>query len=206
MVSRSTITPVPLGEYVPTADHRVVMFGVSWAAFESLLAARGERSAPRMAYLDGAVEIMSPSRDHEGIKSLIGRLVEASCLARGILVAPYGGWTLRAEPKAAGLEPDECYVFGSDPKHRDRPDLAIEVVWTSGGIDKLEAYRRLSVGEVWFWKDDALSVHVLVGDRYEVRTRSACLPELDLPLVCRLCALDTLNEAIAQLVAAMPPT
>jgi hypothetical protein len=28
------------------------------------------------------------------------------------------------------------------------PDIAIEVVWTSGGIDKLEVYRGLDVPEV----------------------------------------------------------
>lgn len=192
---------MPLGEYVPTADQRIVIGGVSWGAFEALLAARGERSAPRMAFLDGVVEIMGPSRDHEGIKSMIACLIEAYCLDRGVVLAPYGSWLLSAERERAGVEPDECYVFGPDPKSKARPDLAIEVVWTSGGIDKLEAYRRLGVAEVWFWIDDAISVHVLVGEHYEGRTRSACLPELDLALIARLCALDTLNDAIAQLRA-----
>jgi Uma2 family endonuclease len=205
MVSRSTNAPVPLGEYVPTADQRIVIRGVSWAGFQALLAARGERRVPRMAFLDGAVEIMGPSRDHEGIKSLIGGLLEAYCLARDIVIAGYGSWLLQGEAKAAGVEPDECYVFGPNPKAKDRPDLAIEVVWTSGGISKLEAYRRLGVGEIWFWNDDSISVHVLVEDRYEARSQSACLPELDLALICRLCALDTLNEAVEELHLAIEP-
>ena len=33
---------------------------------------RGDHSAPRFAYLEGEVEIMSPSQTHEGIKSMIG--------------------------------------------------------------------------------------------------------------------------------------
>ncbi|MEG4506483.1 Uma2 family endonuclease [Microcoleus sp. F6_B4] len=33
------------------------------------------------------------------------------------------------------------------------PDLAIEVVFTSGGIDKLQLYKRLGIPEVWFWED-----------------------------------------------------
>jgi len=68
---------------------------------------------------------------------------------------------------------------------RAGPDLIIEVVWTRGGLDKLEIYRRLGIAEVWSWKRDEISVHVLVEGQYETRTRSAFLPELDLDLVCR---------------------
>lgn len=39
--------------------------------------------------------------------------------------------TMREVPKEAGLEPDECYVIGAEKEY---PDLAIEVVWTSGGM------------------------------------------------------------------------
>ena len=66
-----------------------------------------------------------------------------------------------------------------------RPDLAIEVVWTSGGLDKLEIYRKLGVREVWFWIDDKLSVHVLEGRRYVRATRSHLLKGLDLELLAR---------------------
>jgi Uma2 family endonuclease len=62
------------------------------------------------------------------------------------------------------VEPDECYLVGSD-QSRQTPDLVIEVVWTSGGIDKLEAYRRLGVPEVWFWKNDRIQIHVLEKER-----------------------------------------
>ncbi|MFN9407014.1 MAG: Uma2 family endonuclease, partial [Dolichospermum sp.] len=40
--------------------------------------------------------------------------------------------------------------------NRKRPDLVIEVVVSSGGIDKLEAYKRLQIPEVWFWMNDEL--------------------------------------------------
>jgi hypothetical protein len=35
-----------------------------------------------------------------------------------------------------GGEPDDCYIVGAD-QSKDRPDLVIEVIGTSGGIDKL---------------------------------------------------------------------
>jgi hypothetical protein len=143
MSRETTSAPVSLGEYVPTADQRIVLGGLSWSGFRTLLELRGDRSRPRMAYLDGAVELMGTSRGHEGMKH--------DCLERGIDFQPYGNWLLDDESEKAGAEPDECFMFGSDPGAKERPDLMIEVVWTSGGIDKLEIYRRLKIGEVWFW-------------------------------------------------------
>jgi Uma2 family endonuclease len=82
-----------LGEYVPTADPRVVTYGVPWHHYESQLALRGERSAPRMTYLEGALELMKPSKEHERIRSFIGRLIENYALERGIDLSPYGAWS-----------------------------------------------------------------------------------------------------------------
>jgi Uma2 family endonuclease len=86
---------------------------------------------------------MSPSRTHAEIKSYIGCLVEAWCLERSVEFTPYGSWTLKSKQEKRGAEADECYVFGPNPKRKSRPDVAIEVVWTSGGIDKLKVYRKL---------------------------------------------------------------
>jgi hypothetical protein len=72
----------------------------------------------------------------------------------------------------------------------------IEVIWTSGSIDKLEIYRRLKVGEVWSWKDNALSVHVLSAGRYHPAERSALLPGLDLGLLCKFLDRRSATEAM----------
>jgi Uma2 family endonuclease len=198
-----TTRPVPLGEYVPSADQRIVLHGIDWSGFETLLALRGERSSPRMTYLDGVLEIMSPSRDHEGIKTKIGSLLETYCLERDIAFAGYGSWLLKQKPKKSGIEPDECYVFAEDPLTKDRPDLAIEVIWTSGGIDKLEVYKRLGVDEVWLWQRDTITVYGLGPKGYARRSRSAWLPELDLKLICRAVHHRTINAAVAELRASM---
>ncbi|MBX3186482.1 MAG: Uma2 family endonuclease [Labilithrix sp.] len=194
--------PIPRGEHVPTADHRVVLHRVPWSHYEAELAIRGETSSPRIAYLDGEMELMSPSKDHERIKSYIGMLVEAFALERGIDLSPYGSWTLKNAPKRAGVEPDECYLIGSD-QSRATPDLVIEVIWTSGGIDKLEAYRRLGVPEVWFWKDDALAIHVLRGEQYDRRDESVCLPALDPRLLLSFLDRPTAIQAVRAYRAAL---
>ena len=68
MASQVTAPP---GELVPTADQRLVTYGVPWSHYETQLALRGERPVPRIAYREGARELMSPSKDHERIKSYI---------------------------------------------------------------------------------------------------------------------------------------
>ncbi|MDQ3368300.1 MAG: Uma2 family endonuclease [Myxococcota bacterium] len=203
MVSRSTEAPVPLGEYVPTADGRILMGNKTWDDWEALLAIRGEKSSPRMAFLDGTVELMSPSRDHEVIKSCIGRLIEAYCYERGIGFSPVGAWLQKEKDKEAGAEPDECYVFEPDSALKQRPDLVIEVVWTSGGIDKLEIYRRYGIAEAWFWQADAITIHVLTTGGYEQAPRSRGLPDLDLALLSAFVRVQPVSEAVRQYRAAL---
>src|SRR6478672_2942740 len=131
----------------PVEDKIIVLRGLRWSDYQRMLEVRGEAAVPRFAYLDGALEIMTPSRPHESIKSRIGTLVEVWCLERGIEFTPVGSWLLEKKEAEAGLEPDECYVFGSDAE-ATRPDLAIEVVWTSGGVRKLDIYAKLGIAEV----------------------------------------------------------
>jgi Uma2 family endonuclease len=179
------IPRVRAGDHIATADQRVVVAGASWALYEAHLAQRGDKSVPRLAYLRGTLELMSPSRDHERITSWIGRLIEVYAEERDIRLAPYRSWTLK-QAEQAGVEPDECYVFGGDDATRDRPDLAIEIVWTHGGLDKLELYRTLGVAEVWFWIDDRIEIHVLRDGHYARAERSRWLPDLDPALLCAL--------------------
>ena len=191
MTRQTPIDSVPRGEYVPTADRRIVLNGVSWDAFETFLTLRGD-ARPLVSYLEGTLELMSPSRDHESIKTRFAAIVEAYLNHLGVTYEGVGSWLLKHAPEKAGLEPDECYILHDISKQR--PDLAIEVVWTSGGIDKLEIYRRLGVREVWFWIDDRVTVHVLADDRYEAREASEVVPGFDFSLVGEMMELPALSD------------
>ena len=163
------------------SEERRVIAGVTWKGYKSLLAQRGDRLLYRVAYLDGDLEIVAPSRRHESQKTLIGNLLEIYFLETDIPYFPMGSTTLKNRVKSAGVEPDESYCVG---ENKEIPDLAIEVVVTSGSIDRLELYGRLGIREVWFWRKEELSVYVLqeMGG-YEKVNRSEVLPDLDLDLL-----------------------
>jgi len=166
-------------------DQIVVLRNIPWRHYDALCVARQDSAGPRMAYLDGELEIMSPSRRHEFEKTLIARLVETYAEETGLSLNGFGSETFRKKAKKAGLEPDECYCVGPAKK---LPDFAIEVVYTSGGIDKLEVYRRLTIPEVWFFVKGRFHVYRLARSRYQPRERSAALPRLDLERLAAIVA------------------
>jgi Uma2 family endonuclease len=168
-------------------DQRIVLHDVPWVHYEVQAALRGEKSVPRIAYLEGVMELLGPSRSHERIGHDLGALVGAFAEEAGIELTGYKSWTLKNAPDQAGAEADECFIIGGDQR-KDRPDLVIEVIVTHGGIDKLKIYARLGVSEAWFWRDGRLEIYVLRAQAYERVERSACLPGLDHELLC--CFLD----------------
>jgi Uma2 family endonuclease len=183
---RKVVMPSPPPAEPP--DQRIILHGVSWSQYLALRDALDDKPGLRMTYLHGELEIMSPGRRHEHLKKFIARLVEAYADERRIELLGFGSETFRREAEERGLEPDECYCVGGE---KDLPDFALEVITTSGGIDKLEVYRGLGVPEVWFWVENRFYVYWLESGEYQQRDRSRWLPELDL-------------QQLAEIVAATP--
>jgi Uma2 family endonuclease len=182
-------------------DQRVTLHGITWDEYEAFLAMRGESSALRVTYLEGELEIMAPSRDHENLKTRLARLVEAWAEETDRPLEGAGSWTVRKRAKERGAEADECYfVLG---ERDDRPDIAIEVVWTSGGISKLEVWRGLGVPEVWIWEKGALSFHILAGEHYVETSRSVLLPAFDPALIQECMRAASQTDAVKQLRSAL---
>ena len=113
-------------------DNCVTLYDISWEKFEAI-AALLEDTKVRLTYLDGSLEIMTPSPEHEEYKSTIGLLL----------------------------------------------------VLTSGGVEKLEKYRRWGVPEVWFYRNRQLFIYHLRSNEYKQTFRSEFLPDLDLDLLVR---------------------
>jgi Uma2 family endonuclease len=188
---------LPFAVTPPAPDSIISLSGATWADYQRVLELRGDRSVPRVAYLEGQLELMSPSLSHEAIKSMLGRLVEAWCLERGVEITPYGSWTHESKSSSRGVEPDECYVLG-DNAEPERCDLAIEVIWTSGGLDKLEIYRKLGVREVWIWKAGALSLYELQDEQYEPIVSSGVFPGIDIDQLLRFVEVRPMTRAVRQ--------
>ena len=183
------------------ADQHVILRGVAWADYEALLAIRGdERPGVRLYYLEGDLELMSPSRSREWYKTTLARLLEAYADDAGIEFEGYGSLTMRRAKAERGAEPDECYLVGRSGGRNRRPDLAIEVVWTSGGLDKLAIYSGLGISELWIChamkKKPVVEVLWLRRGRYVTAARSRALPELDIDLVARFLDSDSQTQAV----------
>jgi len=150
----------------------------------------------RLSFLDGILEIQKrPGRKHETAKGRIGALLETYLLKAGFDYTLTGSLTLENESRLVKCEADKSYELATD---RERPDLAIEVVVTSGGIDKLEAYKRLQIPEVWFWENSRLSLYALREQGYEEIASSQLLPELDIGLLVRCVNMPSHVEAIKE--------
>jgi Uma2 family endonuclease len=183
-------------------DQFVRINGVTWKDYEAILAMRGERGVPRVTYVEGVLELMSPSRFHETDKKRFARLLETWSEEMGVKLEGVGSWTLKKQEADRGAEPDECYTINRVPESdEDRPDVAIEVIWTSGGINKLEVYRKLGVREVWFYERGTLRFFTLQEEQYTEISRSELLPAVDPELLVRHMAAPSQSEAVAALRA-----
>jgi Uma2 family endonuclease len=168
-------------------ERRFVLEAVPWWTYVALRDALDEESSGvRMTYLEGTLELVSPSALHEDAKKVIARLPEAWAVERDVDLRGFGSTTFRREAKRRGLEPDECYKLG--PLDEDGvPDLAIEVIVSSGLVDKMSVYAGLGIPEVWTWRPELATITVqrLFGAEYVARERSELLPELDLDMLSR---------------------
>lgn len=187
-----------VSEDVQREDHTVYL-RASWRDYLRLDKSRGDGRRPRLTYSDGVLELMSPSGDHDRIGFTIGRLVVAYCEAHELDYTGVGSWTLKSARKRKGLEPDESFIFGPYRGRRE-PDLAIEVVLSSGAVDKLPLYHALGVREVWIWRRGAITVHVRQARGYRASKRSAVLAGVDLEHLCACIDAPSTSAAVRRFV------
>ena len=171
-------------------EGRAVFCGISWnryLAFDKKLG--DDRPGPRLYYLEGELEIMTTSNEHERVKKWLGDLMADYFLESGMEIMPRGQATMRLALKEAGAEPDESWCLREE---KEFPDLVLEIALTSGGINKLEIYRRFKVPEVWFWRHNRLEIFALGGSgTYEPLRTSRLLPGLDVALLERCVSIDS---------------
>ncbi len=173
-------------------DKLFICSNTSWDEYEAILQEKANSSAYRISFLNGIIKIMSPSRNHEIIKDFIYLLIVAYCDAIELDYYPLGSTILKQKDKSVDKEPDTSFCFGS---LKQIPDLAVEVVFSSGSVDDLEKYQKLGVKEIWFWINNQLDIYSLVDNSYQKQNSSDKLANLDANL---------LNKYISQVLTGNP--
>jgi Uma2 family endonuclease len=156
---------------------------LNWQQFKLIQAGFAQSHGIRLFYAHNILEILMPGRNHEMFSRLIGFLVGLFCLENQIEFEPTGSMTQEQEGEVS-VQADESYCFGES---KSLPDLAIEVVFTSSSVKKLQRYRRLGIPEVWFWEDGVFKLYHLREDGYAQIERSEIseLTNLDIDLLTR---------------------
>jgi Uma2 family endonuclease len=187
-----------LDQTTTISEQRFLLPGhYTWKEFEIIETLTADAGNLRITYLDGCIEFMTLSEQHEMIKTILGFLLELYSCEIGINLIPVGSATRRAKEKNASFESDKSYYIG---EKKENPDLAIEVNITSGSIDKLEKYKRFNITEVWFWENNQLSLYHLKNDNYEQINQSELFPDLDIDLLVSCVLMPSIIDARTEFI------
>jgi Uma2 family endonuclease len=166
----------------------IILHSQTWQDWENILEELSEDRHTRIAYYQGALEIMSPLSRHERPHRLIGYIVTAILDAQGRDWEDFGSTTFYRKDRA-GVEPDTCFYVTNADLVRDcmaridvdiypPPDLAIESDATSKSF--LSAYEAIAVPELWMYGNDRLSIFLLKNGKYIESDDSLLLPDLEI--------------------------
>ncbi|MBU7582167.1 MAG: Uma2 family endonuclease [Nostoc sp. TH1S01] len=188
---------IPLVEH-STEEKLVTLKDVSWEQFKGIEAQLLDNHNVRLSYLAGMLEIMSPiGEEHEYVKRTLGYLLEAYMRELGIRFYGRGGYTLE-EPGYASGTPDESYSIGTK---KEVPDIVIEVIITSGTINRKELYKPKKVPQVWFWKSNSIKIFRLSEQgEYEEVERSGFFPNLDPSILLKYITIPDQYDAVQQFI------
>ncbi|MGH9468854.1 MAG: Uma2 family endonuclease [Terriglobia bacterium] len=169
-------------------EQRVVLGNVAWETYERLLDEHSERSSPRFTYDRGALEIISPSAEHEWYSRLICDLVKLLTRELRIDVLDLGSTTFRRAAAKRGFEPDSAFYVTHARQVRGKeridlavnppPDIVVEVAVTHPSISEFPICAELGVPEVWSYDGSFLHICGLSGSEYMEMPSSRVLPRL----------------------------
>ncbi|WP_297083968.1 Uma2 family endonuclease [Thermoleptolyngbya sp. C42_A2020_037] len=177
---------------IPSTEQRFVQTGVSWDSFQAIQRGFADSPGVRLFYYQGELEILSTSPEHEIVKGNLGYLLEDYLLNQGIEFVSTGSFSQEKEA-IASVQADESYCFGEKKRI---PDLAIEVMFMSGGPDKLRRYPALGVPEVWFWEEGQIRLYQLDGASYQPAATSQFIPGIDLRKLTQCVAIESRLQAV----------
>ncbi|MDJ1183403.1 Uma2 family endonuclease [Roseofilum casamattae] len=167
--------------------NRIILNGVSWLTFTTLLAEVGDDRAWRIAYDAGVLEIRMPLQQHEVPNRLLEAFIYSIADELEIEVMSLGSLLLEREDVARAVEPDSCFYIQNESLVRSKtiklpddppPDLAIESDYTNSSLNKFTLYAGLGVPELWRYTRGNLQVYRLVDGEYQAVSQSLAFPFL----------------------------
>ncbi|RCJ42738.1 hypothetical protein A6770_07630 [Nostoc minutum NIES-26] len=187
-----------LQQIIVKPGQQMLLQDISWQQLENILEELEGRSAARISYSDGWLEIMVPLPEHEKDKEFIGDLVKILLEKLQIDFEPFGSTTLKNERMRQAVEADTCFYIQNQAamigKNRidlnvdPPPDLAIEVDITSR--TRFDNYEILGVPELWRYTQKGLEISLLQNGKYIKAQSSPNFP--DIPIV------ELVNEYVQQ--------
>lgn len=197
-------------------EKRVVLSGVNWQKFETLLQELGQNRTARMTYDRGKLEMMTPLEEHDRCARLLESLILVFAEAVNLPIHSLGSVLLKRPDLGQAIQPESCYYVGDDVRLRGRaelnlvevpsPDLVVDVAIAKGSFDRFSIYESMGVPEIWRYLttvgDDvlkgSLSIYRLEGAVYVESPRSLLFPFLPAPRILEfLEQSDTLGLAQA---------
>lgn len=175
---------------IAAPENRIVLSGVSWETYESLLADYANRSAPHFTYDRGVLEVVSPTYPHEKINGALAAVVDMISDELEIDVEDAGSTTFKRHDPLRSFEADSSFYIQHASQFVGKltidlsvdppPDLVIEIDVTNPSLDKLPIYAQMGFPEVWRYDEATGKVAILrlQDDSYRVSERSDVLPPI----------------------------
>ncbi len=174
----------------PIGESRVVLRDVGWEGYEAVRNLVGDRPVPRLAYLLGELELMSPGYLHETLAERFGLILHEILLGLGIPHQVTRHVTLHRRDLDRAVEGDKSYYFTNLDRFKGKteidlnvdppPDLVIEVEISRAIADRLTIYAGLGVAEVWTLsqREGLKFLHLSTDEKYVESATSRALPFL----------------------------
>lgn len=187
--------PIHREPWSTTMAEQVILHGVSWRTYESLLADFNDRPSVRFSYDEGVLQIMVVSLEHEMLNRVLALLIDVLAEEMNMDILNAGSTTFKRKKLQKGFEPDTCFYIANAERMRGKkrvdlrkdppPDLVIEIDITSPSLDKLPIYAAVRVPEVWRYDGQQLTIFRLEGGEYITSDKSVALPRLTSAVLSR---------------------
>jgi Uma2 family endonuclease len=171
----ATVAVSPNEPDLAATDQCVIMHNIGWEGYLRVLRARGENGRPKLLYLDGDVQLMSPAYPHEQMADRLSDLVKIAARELRLPHKSVRSTTFRRRKNLGGAEADASFYLQSLERIRGRrqldlrrdppPDLVLEAVNTHQAEAAIEVWRHFGVPVLWIADAARVQIRAHQADR-----------------------------------------